>query len=159
MDDILKRLLEIIEDQTGGNRKKFSEKAGISNNTLTNYINGRSPKAEFLKSICETYSVNLNWLLTGAGDKYIDIGNPDDEPPPIGGKALPDGQFLDIHRTLQELAGLSDTALRDVEMFLAGMVKGLRNRAGAQAGDSGRQAWDGIERRSGRDRRSAQGGD
>ena len=158
-DEFAKRLLELVNDVSDGKTTVFARKAGISPGTFAAYVKGRLPDGERLIRICETYSVNLNWLLTGAGDKYIDIGNPGDEPPPIGGKALPDGQFLDIHRTLQELAGLSDTALRDVEMFLAGMVKGLRNRAGAQAGDSGRQAWDGIERRSGRDRRSAQGGD
>ena len=157
--EFAKRLLELVNDVSGGKTTVFARKAGISPGTFAAYVKGRLPDGERLLRICETYSVNLNWLLTGVGDKYIDNGGPDDKPPPVGGKVLPDGRFRDINRTLHELTGLSDTALRDVEMFLAGMVKGLRNRAGVKAADSGPQEWDGVERRSGLDRRRAPGGE
>lgn len=156
MDDFIKRLQEVIDSEPGRKHTPFAKKAGIHPSTFANYMKGDSkPNSEALKKICETYNVNINWLLTGVGDKYIDNNGPEDEPPPVGGKALPEERFRDIHHTLKELAGLSDTALRDVEMFLAGMVKGLRNRAGMEAGDSGPQEWDGTERRSGADRRRA----
>lgn len=64
-------MLAVIQDKTSGNIKKFAENAGINAVTLLNYAKGRMPSAEALANICECYSVNINWLLTGTGEKYI----------------------------------------------------------------------------------------
>lgn len=39
--------------------------------TLLNYSKGRLPKADALANICESFGVNINWLLTGKGTQYI----------------------------------------------------------------------------------------
>ena len=66
-----KRLTILIEEATGGNKKKFAEKAGINQTTLNNYANGRIPKADALEKICTTYKINLNWLVAEIGEKYL----------------------------------------------------------------------------------------
>ena len=72
MQNFLDRLLLIIEEQEGGKHTVFARKAGVHPGTFQNYVNGkRKPNYEALLSICETFNVNLNWLLTGKGPKYI----------------------------------------------------------------------------------------
>lgn len=34
-------------------------------------MKGRTPKADALANICLTYSVNLNWLVSGVGEPYL----------------------------------------------------------------------------------------
>ena len=71
MDNFVKRLLEVISDKEGGKHTVFARKAGINPGTFQNYINGRKPSFDALLNICETYSVDLNWLVAGHGSKYI----------------------------------------------------------------------------------------
>jgi transcriptional regulator with XRE-family HTH domain len=73
---ISERLNTLIQSHTGGNLKKFAEISGINPVTLLNYSKGRTPKADALTNICESFNVNINWLLTGRGERYIqDLGD------------------------------------------------------------------------------------
>jgi len=69
--DISQGLSILVDEISQGNRKKFAMGAGIVPATLHNYLNGRVPKADALVNICKSYNINLNWLLTGKGPKYI----------------------------------------------------------------------------------------
>ena len=64
---------QLIEENTGGNAKKFAEKSNNNSVTLHNYLKGRIPKADALFNICETYDVNLNWLIAGRGSKDLNL--------------------------------------------------------------------------------------
>jgi transcriptional regulator with XRE-family HTH domain len=70
--EITKRLLLLVEEQSGGNVTKFSKKVGVSQATLHNYIKGRTPSAESLYNICNSCGVSLNWLIAGLGPQYIE---------------------------------------------------------------------------------------
>jgi transcriptional regulator with XRE-family HTH domain len=49
----------------------IAEWAGISYNTINNYINsGRLPSAEVLLKLHENRGVNIHWLLTGSGQPF-----------------------------------------------------------------------------------------
>jgi transcriptional regulator with XRE-family HTH domain len=76
-----KRLIALVKEKTEGNGKKFAENAGIKQATFNNYLNGRLPNADILNNICNTYDVNLNWLVSGRGPKYIQ--NDDSELQPL----------------------------------------------------------------------------
>lgn len=69
--DIAGRLLALIKDQANGNAALFAKKAGVLPATLHNYLKGREPSTSTLSSICKIFNVNLNWLITGCGGKYI----------------------------------------------------------------------------------------
>ena len=71
MDNFVDRLLEVISDKEGGKHTVFAKKAAINPGTFQNYINGRKPSFDALLNICETYDVNLNWLIAGRGAKYL----------------------------------------------------------------------------------------
>ncbi len=68
---IADRLQTLVNEQTEGNAKLFAEIAGIVSVTFYNYLKGRVPKADALANICIKYGVNLNWLVSGVGHKYI----------------------------------------------------------------------------------------
>ena len=39
---------------------------------MQNYKNGRMPSADHLIRIRETFNIDLNWLLTGEGEMYLE---------------------------------------------------------------------------------------
>jgi Bacteriophage CI repressor helix-turn-helix domain len=71
MSNLSDRLSEIVSEKARGKHTIFAKNAGIPTSTFQGYINGRLPHSEHLIRIRETYSVNINWLLTGKGEKYI----------------------------------------------------------------------------------------
>ena len=66
---IYKRLVEV---QGGMTLRLFSEKIGVGQSTLHNYLKGRIPKADFIDQACSALNINERWLLTGKGPKYRD---------------------------------------------------------------------------------------
>ncbi len=82
--DLSSRLLILVEEHTDGNAALFAQKAGIVQATFHNYIKGRPPNVNSLNNICNNFNVNLNWLITGKGEKYISGNAPTlDEDPEI----------------------------------------------------------------------------
>lgn len=65
------RLAELVAEKTDGNAKKFARLAEIGSVTFYNYLKGRGCPAHVLANICESFGVNLNWLIVGIGPKYI----------------------------------------------------------------------------------------
>lgn len=61
----------MVDIHANGKHTVFAKKAGIPHGTFSAYIKGRVPHVEHLCRIRDTYSINLNWLLMGDGDKYI----------------------------------------------------------------------------------------
>lgn len=50
-------------------QKDFADSLGISTQALINYErHGRTPKQQILNKISNVYGVNVEWLLTGAGE-------------------------------------------------------------------------------------------
>lgn len=66
----IERLLRLISEQAKGKPSVFAKKAGIPHSTFFGYVNGRMPAPEHLVRIRDTFGVNINWLLTGAGEPY-----------------------------------------------------------------------------------------
>lgn len=53
--------------------KEFSERCKISYRTLMQYLNDqRTPGANNLKPIAETFNINLHWLITGEGYPFVE---------------------------------------------------------------------------------------
>ncbi len=71
----------MIQDQTQGKHTVFAKKAGIPVSTFQSYLSERLPHPEHLMRICETYRVNLNWLMTGQGARYRHLDEVRQNPP------------------------------------------------------------------------------
>ena len=67
-------LLKLVNIHSEGNAAAFAKKAGIRQSTFHRYLNDRMPNVESLNAICNTYDVNLNWLLTGRGEMHLEGG-------------------------------------------------------------------------------------
>lgn len=72
MGNISERLTQLIDIKCAGKSTVFAKKAGIPVATFHNYMKGRTPSAEALFHIRETFSANINWLLTGEGEMFGD---------------------------------------------------------------------------------------
>ena len=69
---LLDRLLLLINDLTDGNKKRFAEMLEVTPSYIDRWTNqGILPSAEQLTNIHDKLNININWLLTGEGAKYI----------------------------------------------------------------------------------------
>ena len=60
------------------NIKEFSEATNLSYRTAQNYLSGdREPNLEGLNKICTHLGVNLNWLVCGIGEPFIQEKQPE----------------------------------------------------------------------------------
>ena len=65
MENFGKRL-KIALKSSGYTQSKITEELNLSKNAITNYVNGRLPKADILYDIAKTLNVSMEWLLTGS---------------------------------------------------------------------------------------------
>ncbi|SCY46385.1 hypothetical protein SAMN05216233_109212 [Desulfoluna spongiiphila] len=70
MENIAARLTEVINIKCDGKSTVFAKKAGIPVATFHNYMKGRTPSAEAMFHVRETFGVNINWLLSGEGEMF-----------------------------------------------------------------------------------------
>jgi len=69
-----KRLLEIFEDAGEKNPKsKIAEVLGVKPSAVTNYLQDRIPDADKLRQISNFTKCSIHWLITGEGEKYINV--------------------------------------------------------------------------------------
>jgi SOS-response transcriptional repressor LexA len=68
------RLLKVIEI-SGLSKKDFAESIGVSNSNISNWINPEytsKPSFDALLRISEKHFINVNWLLSGIGEVFLD---------------------------------------------------------------------------------------
>lgn len=83
MDNLLiERFTLLVDKHSGGKHTHFAKLAGIPTSTFQCYMQGRSPHADHLLRIRETYNVNTDWLLSGEGPIYIDRAGKEGESSP-----------------------------------------------------------------------------
>lgn len=69
---MLKRLKK-VKEKLNKSLTEISSDTGLSVGTLSNIFWGKSsPNYEFLRIFVKKYRVNLNWLLNGEGDMFLD---------------------------------------------------------------------------------------
>lgn len=76
--DFVERLIEICGTSLP---RGVSRKLGISYQSANLYLKGRMPGSNSLIDISRKTSCSIHWLLTGEGEKYIEIPQKKDKPP------------------------------------------------------------------------------
>ncbi|MDR3302079.1 MAG: XRE family transcriptional regulator [Spirochaetaceae bacterium] len=72
MVDGIKERFAIIREQSGLNVKEFAASLGMEGTTVSSIESGkREPSKEVLYNLAVKYSINLNWIFTGIGEKNI----------------------------------------------------------------------------------------
>src|SRR5687767_951860 len=90
--EIGKRLLGI---RAGMDQRGFSRSVNVSQQAISNYERGNLPASwAFLRHIHEDFNINLNWLITGQGQRDHRSGPPysvmADNRPPLWPRAFLD---------------------------------------------------------------------
>ena len=79
------RILHLIENQLGGNKKKFAERIGFAPQVVFNIVSGRKSKPSFdvLEAIISSFDeISPEWLLTGKGAMLREQSAPEVAPTP-----------------------------------------------------------------------------
>ncbi|OHD57645.1 MAG: hypothetical protein A2Y33_06305 [Spirochaetes bacterium GWF1_51_8] len=78
--------LRMIRDDYGMSQIEFAERLGAKQNALSQYENGQRKLPPEMQSIlASVFSINLNWLLTGQGEKVLAPGASQNAPQPVRG--------------------------------------------------------------------------
>ena len=101
-------------------REDFAKKINVDKSTIHNYLNGHIPKGDVLQRIHQEFKVNINWLLTGEGNTYIEKEGYRGFK--TGGIKLQDGEFKLKDGQAQDpfLAAITDLREIFVLVFAAG---------------------------------------
>ena len=71
--EIGKSIKEIRNDKKL-NQREFAKRLTLSQNHISYLEKGiRKITEKFINDLCKEYNVNKEWLLTGTGEKYIDM--------------------------------------------------------------------------------------
>ena len=70
----MKDRIKKIRKDAGLNQEEFGQKIGVKQSSVTAYECGyRNPIDAVIKTICDTFNVNREWLLTGEGEPYQEV--------------------------------------------------------------------------------------
>jgi hypothetical protein len=73
--DVHERIKFLVNKLTGGKYTVFAKNCGIPVSTFKTYFDGPSnPQTEHLRKISSVYRINLNWLILGEGEPFIEGG-------------------------------------------------------------------------------------
>lgn len=136
--DIQERIKFLVDRLAGGKYTNFSKNCGIPVSTFKTYVDGPSnPTSAHLSKIATVYRVNLNWLILGEGEPFIEFRNQKGEATKLNqndpvlqilndeekraGVTLSTGQRTAILKILRELI---DRDVRSVRELLHSMPAG-----------------------------------
>jgi transcriptional regulator with XRE-family HTH domain len=70
---IFERLKEVLSERKINSIKEFAELTELPYRTAQSYLNGdREPNVAGLTKLCTRLGINLNWLLTGVGTRFVE---------------------------------------------------------------------------------------
>lgn len=74
MEGFYKRLVDEL-DFNGLTLAALAKNIGVADSTVRNFKNNVMPKADLALKIANSLNLNLEWLISGAGQKYKDGRN------------------------------------------------------------------------------------
>lgn len=64
----LDRLKYLVDTKARGIAADFAREIGVAPATFHYYLKGRAPSFDVLEGMCNAYSININWFITGDGE-------------------------------------------------------------------------------------------
>ena len=117
----MKDRIKQVRKNAGLNQYDFGEKLGVTQPTIAGYETGkRTPIDAIIKSICDKFDVNEEWLRTGEGEMYIEKTK-EEEIADLVSKFFedPDPRKRDVVRWFLEL---DDDELKMLENFARALL-------------------------------------
>lgn len=123
--DTLAERIKAVRKHTGKLQTEFGAVFGVKEATVTSWETGaRKPSDAVLISICREFGVNEQWLRTGEGEMFLDLG-PDAQLEKIFDQIQLSGDDT-IRAIIRTYWGLSDqdkAVIRRVILELADQIK------------------------------------
>lgn len=67
--------IKILRKELGKTQQAFASAIGLKRNTIANYeIDQIQPSDRTIADICREFNVSENWLRTGEGEMFLDLG-------------------------------------------------------------------------------------
>lgn len=67
--------IKILRKELGKTQQAFANAIGLKRNTIANYeIDQIQPSDRTIADICREFNVSENWLRTGEGEMFLDLG-------------------------------------------------------------------------------------
>jgi len=77
VSSISKRISELVTVFADGNKTRFASMVGTSEANIRNYVdNGKSPKFDFIKNVCEQFEISCDWFILGKGTMFKEETHP-----------------------------------------------------------------------------------
>lgn len=73
MSTIADRIIEIVNEKTGGNMSEFARQIEVSPTYISKFktCHDRTPSDRVVRDICNVFGVNRAWLETGEGEPFL----------------------------------------------------------------------------------------
>ena len=112
-----------LRNQLDLTQQEFADRIKVKRNTVATYEMGRSvPSDSAIALICNTFSVNEEWLRTGSGEMFIKKSK-DEELAEFLADVQLEGEESFKHRLILGLANMSETGWDELEKFLDSISK------------------------------------
>jgi SOS-response transcriptional repressor LexA len=124
LSNIQQRIVELRQSLGIERVSVFAQKLDIKRTTIIGYEDGSSPpSAAFLVKLHEIYNVNINWLLLGEGEMFLESQEKSPNPPEnISPGAIIDQRFEKLEAQIAEIeARLKETGLDPPEKPVSGL--------------------------------------
>lgn len=77
INSISERISELVKVFADGNKTRFASMVGTSEANIRNYVdNGKSPKFDFIKKVCEQFEISCDWFILGKGTMFKEKTHP-----------------------------------------------------------------------------------
>lgn len=71
----LKDRIKLVRSKTGMTMEKFGNQLGVSKSAINLLEKGvNTPSEQSIKAICREFNINEDWLRTGEGEMYTQLG-------------------------------------------------------------------------------------
>lgn len=69
------RIQKLIDLETGGNKRAFAKRIGVTASVIENIVGKRksTPSYTVIEKISQIDKLNLNWIINGVGNIYLDV--------------------------------------------------------------------------------------
>ena len=69
---VFAQIFRAVREKLNLSQDVIASEFGVSQKTVSNWDRGRNePSIDFIRSFCSKYSVNINWLLAGQGEMFV----------------------------------------------------------------------------------------
>lgn len=147
INSISERISELVKVFADGNKTRFASMVGTSEANIRNYVdNGKSPKFDFIKNVCEQFEISFEWFILGKGTMFKEETHPAER---INASSSPDLKPLAdlIEKMHSEVKDLTEQLafqtsesqyIRSENIHLMNEIEELRMGSGKHIGNSGR---------------------